>query len=192
LKFSLDLILEFIAVVTGLIYPYLAGKNKSICWLYAIISAAIYVFINYKNQLYFFSALQFMYVLIAVYGWVEWHKNDQKKEFQFITIHNSWVIGVGLVVSLGLAYLAQIFTNQRMPFLDATNFVFALIASYMITQKIMESWIYLTVLNVISIYIYFQTKLYLSIILYVFLTFLAINAFNDWLKIYKLNKLQIK
>lgn len=188
MQLSLNVILELLAVVTGLIYPYLAGKNKPICWLYAIISAVIYVYLNAAKQLYFFSSLQVMYVVMAVYGWREWKKENRNVSFRFLNMHNIWIIGLGFLISVGLAYLAQIFTNQRMPYFDAINFIFALIASYMITQKIMESWLYLFVLNILSVYICFESKLYLSIVLYLFLTILSLNAFKDWLKEYKTSK----
>lgn len=188
MSFSINVFLEIIAVITGIVYPYLAGKNKTICWLFAIISALVFVYINYSIQLYFFTGLQFLYVIIAIYGWLEWKKESKGHAFRFLQYKNIPIVLIGIGCSFALAYLAEKFSNQRMPYLDAVNFIFALIASYMITKKIMEAWLYLFVLNILSVYIYFQSKMYLTIVLYLFLTFLAMNAFKDWWKIYKANK----
>lgn len=180
-------IIELVAVVTGGLYTFLAGRSKLIAWLFAIISAGIYTYINYTVQLYFFAVLQFLYVAIAVYGWFEWKTKEQVLQFRFLKLKNIPIILVGLVISVGLAHLASTFTNQQMPYFDAINFVFCLIASYMITQKIMEAWLYLFVMNCISLYMYFTLKLYPSAILYVLLTLLAVNAFRDWWLVYKRN-----
>lgn len=187
MQITFDVIIEFIAVITGLLYTLLAGRNKLICWSFAIVSALIYVYINFNVQLYFFALLQSLYVVMAIYGWLEWKKASQTVQFHFIGWKNIPVIIVGFALSFGLAYLAKTFTAQRMPYFDAINFVFCLIASYMITQKMMESWIYLLIVDAICVFMYFEVKLYQSAILYLLLTILAINAFWDWMKQYKLN-----
>ncbi len=187
MQITLDIVLEFFAVITGLLYTFLAGRNKLICWTFAIVSALIYVYINFNVQLYFFALLQFLYVLMAIYGWMEWKKETQSVQFHFIGWKNIPIIIIGFTLAFGLAYLAKTYTGQRMPYFDAINFVFCLIASYMITQKMMESWIYLLIVDAICVYIYFEVKLYQSAILYLLLTILAANAFRDWMKQYKLN-----
>ena len=187
MQITLDIVLEFIAVITGLLYTFLAGRNKLICWSFAIISAAIYVYINFNVHLYFFALLQFLYVLMAFYGWMEWKKEKQSTQFHFIGWKNIPVILIGFALAFGLAYLAKTYTGQRMPYFDAINFVFCLIASYMITQKMMESWIYLFIVDAICVYIYFEVELNQSAIFYLLLTLFAANAFKDWMKQYKLN-----
>ncbi len=181
-------IFELIAVITGLIYPFLAGKNKISCWIFALISAVIYIFINISVQFYFFAIQQFMYAIMAIYGWLEWKKPKMERNFHFYGLKNIPIIGVGFALSFGLAYWAELFTNQKMAYFDAFSLVFGLLASYMIAQKVMESWLYLTVVNIVGIYMYFEISMYLTLILYVSLTFLAINAFKDWVYQYKLLK----
>jgi len=190
LEITSDNIIEIIAVITSLLYTFLAGRNKIIGWLFAIISSSLYVYINLKVQLYFFSLLHFSYVLIAVYGWFEWRKDRHGKTFRFYGWKNIPVIILGTVLTFILAFLAEKYTVQRLAYLDAANFIFCLIASYMISKKIMESWIYLFIIDIVCIYIYLQTGLKNSAILFLFLTVLAANAFWDWWKQYKANKTQ--
>lgn len=178
-------IFELIAVVTSVAYVFLAGRNKIIGWLFAIISSSIYVFLNFDKQLYFFAALHFFYVLVAVYGWIAWKREEKTMKFRFLAMKNGIVFIIGILISLGLAYWAETFTNQKMPYLDAFNFVFCLIASWMITRKIMEAWLYLIFFNLIAIYINFQVELYLTAILYLLLSILGANAFRDWWKEYR-------
>lgn len=188
MTFTPTFIFEVIAVITGLLYPFLAGKNKISCWLFALISAVIYIFINISVQFYFFAIQQFMYAIMAIYGWLEWKKPKMERNFHFYGLKNIPIIGVGFALSFGLAYWAELFTNQKMAYFDAFSLVFGLLASYMIAQKVMESWLYLIVVNIVGIYMYFEISMYPTLILYVSLTFLAINAFKDWGYQYKLLK----
>lgn len=125
---------------------------------------------------------------MAIYGWLEWKKPKMEKNFHFYGLKNIPIIGVGFALSVGLAYWAELFTNQKMAYFDAFSLVFGLLASYMIAQKVMEAWLYLIVVNIVGIYMYFEISMYPTLILYVSLTFLAINAFKDWGYQYKLLK----
>lgn len=190
MEITSDNIIEIIAVIASVLYTFLAGKNKIISWLFAIISSAIYVYININVQLYFFSMLHFFYVIVAIYGWFEWRKETKESRFRFYGWKNIPVIAIGTLLTFFLAYMAEKYTDQQLAYLDALNFVFCLIASYMISKKIMESWIYLFVLDSVCIYIYIQSGLKNSAILYLLLTLLAANAFWDWWKQYKAIKTQ--
>ncbi|HRO75947.1 MAG TPA: nicotinamide riboside transporter PnuC [Crocinitomicaceae bacterium] len=181
-------IFELIAVITGLIYPFLAGKNKISCWLFALISAVIYIFINISVHYYFLAIQQFMYAVMAIYGWITWRRPKMETNYHFYGLKNIPVISLGVALSVGLVYLTGFQANQQMAYFDAFSLVFGLLGSYMIAQKVMESWLYLTVVNIVGIYMYFEISMYLTLILYVSLTFLAINAFKDWVYQYKLLK----
>lgn len=180
-----ELIWELIAVLTGLIYVYLAGKNQIIGWLFAIVSSSIYVFLNFEKQLYFFTILQFFYVIVAIYGWYAWKKKQKTIHFHHVGWKNVYILICGSILSIVLAVLAEKFSNQNMPYLDAFNFTFCLIASWMISRKILESWIYLIFFDLIAIYINFQVELYPTAILYLLLSILGANAFRDWWKEYR-------
>lgn len=186
--FSVQQICELIAVITSIAYVILAGKNKMISWLFAIISSSIYVFLNFEKQLYFFTALQFFYVLVAIYGWIAWKQGEKTMQFKFIRKKNVFWILVGSAFSISLAFLASKYTAQSMPYLDAFNFVFCLMASWMISRKIMEAWIYLIFFDLIAIYINFQVDLYLTAGLYLLLSILGAIAFHNWYREFQKNQ----
>ena len=42
------------------------------CWPAAIVSASLYVWLFYRAGLYMESGLQFFYIAMAIYGWLQW------------------------------------------------------------------------------------------------------------------------
>lgn len=180
MEFIQKYLVEFIAVTTSLLYTFLAGKNKTWCWIFAIISSGIYTITNYQVKLYFFSGLHLFYVIIAIYGWFSWTKTESTASFRYIGIKNLNYLTLGIGGSFILAFLASKFTDQQLPYLDALNFTFGIVASWMISKRIIESWLYLIAINLISITLYLQVGWFLSAILYLFLSLLAILAFRDW------------
>ena len=69
----LNLILESVAVITAILYLLLAAKEAVKCWYAALISSFIYIYIMYEADLFMESILQVFYVLMAVYGWLQWN-----------------------------------------------------------------------------------------------------------------------
>lgn len=184
-------LIEFIAVITSLLYVFYAGKNKLICWLFAIVSSSIYVYINAISHLYFFTILQFFYVIVAFYGWAMWKKSDNQLKLRTLGWKNIPIIILGTLLSVSLGYYVDKHFVQTLPYVDALNFVFCLIASFMISLKIIESWIYLIVFDLVASYIYYFIDLYQSAILYLILALFGVYAFVEWGKQYRRNNIHV-
>ena len=73
-------VIEWIAVVFGLIQVLLARNNN--IWNYAagIISTALSIYILANVKLYAESALNVYYLVMSIYGFVHWMGNRQHRE----------------------------------------------------------------------------------------------------------------
>ena len=71
--------IESLAVIFAIIYLILAAKEDVKCWYAAIISSILYIYIMYDADLIMESMLQIFYVLMAVYGWLQWNNIVDKK-----------------------------------------------------------------------------------------------------------------
>ena len=71
-------IIEWLAVVSTIIYVILAAKRLILCWFFAFIGAAFFVYLCYIGDLYIESILQLFYVAMAVFGWFSWKKSEQE------------------------------------------------------------------------------------------------------------------
>ena len=66
-------ILESIAVISAILYLILAAKEDVNCWYAAIFSSMLYIYIMYQAGLIMESFLQIFYVVMAIYGWLQWN-----------------------------------------------------------------------------------------------------------------------
>ena len=59
--------IEFLAVVSAIVYLLLAVRQDIRCWFAAILSSFLYFFIMFSAGLYMEAGLQIFYILMAVY-----------------------------------------------------------------------------------------------------------------------------
>jgi len=195
--FSSLALLELIAMVTALIYVVLAAKGNIYCWPAALISTLLYTFIFYDFYLWMDSLLQVYYMGMAFYGWYCWRqaKNDQlttKPITKYIFSIQQWamkthVISIVLlaIASVLVGWLMEKYTPTDFPYLDSATTVFAIFATYLITQKVLENWLYWVVIDLLSIYIYVQKGLTPTAVLFVLYVILAVYGYIKWAKILK-------
>jgi nicotinamide mononucleotide transporter len=177
--------LEFTAVVLSIAYVVLATKASVWCWPPAFISSAIYIYIFIDAQLYFESFLNAYYVIMAIYGFYNWNKSGQSSSLAIVWSglnSNVLIIGIGAIVSILIGFTSSYFTDASFPIIDAFTTVFSLIATWMVTQKRIENWLYFIVIDVISIYLYTSKELYVTSGLFVVYIVIAIFGFINWNK----------
>lgn len=174
--------LEWLAVIASVLYVILAARNSILCWPFALLSSALYIYICIDFQLYIESGLQVFYFAMGIVGWVLWNKSNEKgsKIYSWSISKHLVNIAVSGACTLLLGFLFSKFTDQASPYIDAFTTCFSLAATYMVTQRILENWIYWIIIDLISIYLYAGRELYLSSILYLLFTILAIAGFITW------------
>jgi nicotinamide mononucleotide transporter len=183
-------LLELFAVILSLAYVLLAAKENSWCWAAALISTIIYTFIFYDVYLWMDSLLQVYYMLMAIYGWYSWQKgkliageNDKTIEITSwsLPVHIKH-IGLLTLISLIVGYLMANYSPAHFPYLDSITTVFAVYATYLVTQKILENWLYWVVIDFVSIYLYIEKGLVPTAALFVVYVFIAFAGYFSWRK----------
>lgn len=194
-------LLEWFAFVTGILYVIFAAKQKMICWLFALASSVSFVVLCVSFQLYLESILQVFFVVMAVVGWYSWKAqrklpetnelldaSDAKEEgitTWRIEYHAINIIASG-AFAFALGWIFEHFTEQKSPYVDAFTTVFSLVATFMVTRRVLENWVYWIVIDLVSIPLYASRSLYLSAVLYIIFTILAVYGFVAWYRKYKL------
>lgn len=180
-------IVEWLAVLSSVIYVVLASKRSVYCWPFAFVGSALFVYMCFNAQLYIESILQFFYVIMAVVGWLSWTKSvndEQPIKIGSVKYHFINVVASGFVAVL-LGYVFDEYTEQANPYVDAFTTCYSLLATFMVTKKILENWIYWIVIDIASIYLYAQRGFNLAAFQYGIFTILAIVGFVIWWKEYK-------
>lgn len=183
-------VLELLAVILSMAYVLLAAKENSWCWAAAFISTIIYTFIFYDVYLWMDSLLQVYYMFMAVYGWYSWQKGKLIATENVNSIEiSSWSIQVHIkhislltLISLIVGYLMATLTPTHFPYLDSATTVFAVYATYLVTQKILENWLYWVVIDFVSIYLYLEKGLVPTAALFVVYVVIAIVGYISWRK----------
>ncbi len=185
--------LELIAVLASLLYVVLAAKGSIFCWLAAIVSTVLYTIIFYDVFLWMDSLLQLYYLLMALYGWLCWSKNKafasladtDLRYSQWSIQHHMISIIVLTILSLMLGWIMAEFTPTDFPYLDSATTLFAVFATYLLTQKVLENWLYFVVIDLVSIYLYIEKGLIPTAALFCCYVILAMYGYFQWRKQYK-------
>ena len=181
---------EMLAVILSVIYLFLAIKQNLWCWAAAFVSTFIYSILFFVASLLMDSALNIFYLIMAIYGWYSWKYGNSgkiEKELKIISYSfftNLKIIFILIITSLCLGYFMANYTSADFAYLDTFTTVFAVFATYMLTKKVLENWLYWVVIDTSSIYIYIHKGFYLTAILFLIYTLLAIIAYRQWKKEY--------
>ena len=171
------------AVGLALIYVLLAVYQNRWCWVAAIVSALLYVFIFWQVQLYLEAVLQCFYIGMAIYGWRVWRGGQAAPEKAITTWpwrHHLMACGVLLCVTLLLGAVMTRWTDAAAPFIDAATTVSALLATWLVAQKILENWLYWIVIDMASIWLYLSRDLSLTAALFAGYVLLAAFGYRTW------------
>ena len=180
--------LEALAVVLAVLYLLLAVRESIWCWACAFASTAIYIYLFYAVALLSESLLNIFYLLMAVYGWFQWRGGAGRGQSLEISTW-SWnkhllAIAGTLVWVPVLGYYMQTRHGASMPYLDALTTCFAVVATYMVTRKILENWIYWFVIDAVSIYLYLNKGLNLTAGLFGLYLLLIVFGYLRWRRVY--------
>ena len=172
-------IIEWLAVISSIIYVVLAAKRLILCWLFAFIGSCLFVYLCYVGDLYIESILQLFYVVMAIVGWVSWNKEklDNSKVKKWGVNNHLLNIVISGIVAFILGFIFDNYSNQANPYIDAFTTCYSLSATFMVTRKILGNWIYWIIIDLVSIYLYAQRDYNLTAVQYGIFTILAVYGF---------------
>ena len=189
-----ELIIELIAVATGLLSVWFSKRINILVFPIGIISVLLYVFLFTKNGLFANAIINFLYFAISVFGWWNWKKQrttdngQQTTEVLRVTNLNkkeSVIIGFSWSVAL---FLIIMFAPKDISIrLDYLTSILGLIAMCLTSIKKVENWIFYIAADIILIPLCIYKGLYLTSLQYIVYTILAIMGYLSWNKEAKKN-----
>ena len=175
---------EVLAVALAIAYLVLAIRQNIWCWAAAAASTLLYLFIMYRAALYMESALQVFYLAMAVYGWRQWlHGGADGGKLEVST----WPLRYHLVAITAVFALVFVsgellvrYTQAALPFLDSFTTWGAIVATFMVTRKILENWISWFVIDAVSIWLYLSRDLYFTAALFAAYLVMIVIGYRSW------------
>jgi nicotinamide mononucleotide transporter len=184
-------LVEPVAAILGFIYVYFIASERSIGWLFGILSAFFYAIFFYKMSTLGLFSQQVAYIILGFYGLITWSAKKNPLPVRSIGFSVwKWVL---LSVILGLIFAtliklvgasknnSVIVPNSR-EILDAQFFVFSLLATWLTTRKILENWHIWIVVNIVGTIWFAYEHWWSTSALYLAYLFLAINGLKKWKK----------
>ncbi|MBL7866921.1 MAG: nicotinamide mononucleotide transporter [Flavobacterium lindanitolerans] len=185
----IDIILEAIVFITGILSVYFAKKEN--IWVYptGIIATVITVYLLYKAGYFADMTLNIYFSVMSIYGWINW---SRKKEDDYVvkisrTNTKQKIIGVLLFfLTIVVTYFVyHLFGKEIKPenYIDIfTSGLFFTGMWYMAMKKI-ENWTLWIIADIIAVPLYAYRGLGMLSLQYVIFTILAILAYIEWRKI---------
>ena len=188
-----ELIIEIVAVVTGLLSVWFSKKINVLVFPIGIISVLLYVFIFIKNELYANAVINFIYFLISVFGWWNWRKSTSQRVNETTSQRDDGELKVTFLNGKENIIVYSLFTITFLSIFIFSNSVIAtkldyitsaagLIAMMLTSLKKVENWIFYLFADIVLIPLCIYNGLYLTSLQYVAYTILAIMGLISWSK----------
>ena len=181
-------IVESIAVFFSVLYVVLAARESIWCWGAACISVSIYIYICYTAKLYPETGLQVFYLIMAGVGYYMWNKDKKEEIKEWSELKHLGIIFLGTILTFFMGFYFSIYTDSVMPIIDSFTTIFSLIATYMVVKKVLGNWLYWIVIDLVSVYLYFNRDLHLTSLLFIVYTIIAIFGYFSWVNRMKINE----
>ncbi|TRY29441.1 nicotinamide riboside transporter PnuC [Aliiglaciecola sp. M165] len=181
-------LLEIAAVLFSMLYPWLAARQNILCWPAALLSTSLYAYVFWESNLPFNSVLNVYYLVMAVYGWVRWSKDDSGKTLAVSTlplIYHIVAVPVLLISGFTLSHLVTFSWAGTDLYLDAMVTVFSVYATFLMANKVLENWLFWIVINGFACYLYFTNGLFLTGVLFIGYFIFAFYGYCHWKRDYK-------
>ncbi len=181
--------IEIAGSFLSFIYLILSIKQRSALWIFGFLCSALYIIVFFQSKFYADMTLQFYYVFISVYGWINWKKGRQNSGKELPVTHTPKKITLYLIPASTLIffiyYFILIHTDSPLPIGDSFTTALSIIATWMLARKYIEYWLVFIVVDGVSAGLYFYKELYPTAILFIVYTIMAVIGYFQWKKTLK-------
>ena len=180
--------IEWIAMFSGATGVFLSIKERVSAWPLFILCYLGYVFIGFRSGYYAFGTMNLGFIGIAVYGWYDWSglnksgkNNGNCSGITSISLWHWIIIAVGIAVFTFVIGILLTKTGEaRLPYHDAFAVSNALIAQLLLSRKCIENWIFWVISDCVYVVLFWNDKLWPSVILFSIFIVLACKGWYAW------------
>lgn len=184
---------EVTAVIFAMAYLLLAVRENVLCWLFALLSTAIYTVLFWDVSLLMESALNLYYMAMAVYGWYQWTRGGPNGEtdngetgshmlaVRSLSARQHVMVITAIALLCGVSgYLLSEHSSAAWPYIDSFTTWASVITTYLVARKYLENWLYWIVIDTVSIPLYIDRGLNLTALLFVAYVVIAVIGYFKW------------
>lgn len=190
MEYFTDHWIEIVGAIVGLLYLYYEYKANILMWPTGIIMSSFYTIVYIQVTFYAFACINIYYIIVGIYGWVQWQKSKGKDEDNTAhdIIHTPTRLYLPIVVSVIVVFVLLVFllgryTDSQVVYADSFVTALSIVAMVMLAKKFVEQWLLVIVLNFASIFIYYYQDLYPTSIMYLVYAIVSVFGYFNWKKI---------
>lgn len=183
--------LEFIAVITGIISVWFSRKENILVYPIGLINTIIYIYISIKGSLFGEASVNLYYTIMSIYGWILWARKNEEHEVVLHVTYSSkkeWLQQLlfftlfYVVIYFALVYLKNVFYSNTIPWADAFASATAYTGMWLMAKKKVESWHWWLATNFASIPLYFVKGYVFTSFYYLVLLIMSVAGLISWIK----------
>jgi len=176
---------EWVGLLTGIIYVILAAYEKPLCWVFGIISCGCIAWKSFTDyHLMADVGLQIFYVVIGFIGLWNWMKakaGDGNKSILTSALQQHLiVICVVLLISFPLSWVLIHYADARYGYPDTVLTLLSVWATILLVRKDLHNWVYWIVIDVAYTGLYWRSEGYLFALLYLIYAVISVWGWRKW------------
>jgi nicotinamide mononucleotide transporter len=179
---------EVVAFVLAVWMVVCNWRVNPLAWPLAIASSLLYALLFADARLYGMAGLQFFFVAVALWGWWQWLRgrgdDGAPLRVRRLTARGR-VVAAGATLAMWplLALFLQHATDSRAPWLDALPTVGSVTGQVLLGRKLVENWPVWIAVNLVSVALFVQQALWLTVILYALFAAMAVVGWRAWARL---------
>lgn len=149
-----------------------------------------YVVVFFQTKFYADMSLQFYYVFISIYGWINWKGGNQADGEELPVGKTSmrlWLqlIAVTIVIYFIYYFVLIKFTDSTIPKADSLVGALSIVGTWMLARKLIENWLIWIIADGLCVGLYVYKGLFPTVILFVIYTIMSVDGYWQWKKTLK-------
>ena len=185
---TLDILLEIIAVVFGILSVWFSKKNNILVYPTGMISTSIFTYLLFKWSLLGDMMINAYYFMMSIYGWYIWTRKVNNIFTPISKVSSPEKITSLIIFFFSLSFVYGIYNyfdkwGSYTSYIDNFTTAIFFVAMWLMANRKIENWIFWIIGNIISIPLYFYKGLTFTSIQYIIFTVIAISGYYTWKKI---------
>jgi nicotinamide mononucleotide transporter len=133
--------------------------------------------------LYMQSVLQVFYLVMAVYGFIDWKQGRTEASGVLI---RTWSPTQHALAAAGVAVAALVngwlltHTDAAAPYLDSFVTWGSVVTTWMVARRVLENWLYWIIVDAVAAYLYFTQGLLATTVLFVIYLGIVVRGYFVW------------
>lgn len=182
--------IETASVFFSFACTWLCTRQVRFNYVLGVISTTLLVITFAQADLYGSMALNIYLIPTVIYGWFIWGRDTNPKPVEHVKPKNLILyLFFTAITWVGAQFVITAFGGEMAP-LDGWLLVGAVLAQFLLDRKKIETWIIWILVNIVSVYVYFEAGLYLLAAQFILFLANAVFAYFQWKKTLKMNEVK--